>query len=154
MYYADGTGHKNRMQGNDFVQSVMYRRGVTCFSCHDAHGTGPICAAAQTCGQKICLDCHGLMSLNGPRTATLAEHTHHKDGSPASECIACHMPKIETQGIPGAFVRSHTFGFITPAMTEKYNIPNACTSCHTEKTPAWAKDAMRKWPEHSPWRSE
>jgi hypothetical protein len=39
MHFADGTAHKNRMQGNDFVQSVMYRRGVTCFSCHDVHGT-------------------------------------------------------------------------------------------------------------------
>ena len=27
------------MQGNDFVQSLMYNRGVTCFSCHDVHGT-------------------------------------------------------------------------------------------------------------------
>jgi mono/diheme cytochrome c family protein len=34
-HFPDGTAHKNRMQGNDFVQSVMYRRGVTCFSCHD-----------------------------------------------------------------------------------------------------------------------
>ena len=31
-HFADGTAHKNRMQGNDFVQSVMYTRGVTCFS--------------------------------------------------------------------------------------------------------------------------
>ena len=38
-HFADGTGHKNRMQGNDFVQSLMYTRGVTCFSCHDVHGT-------------------------------------------------------------------------------------------------------------------
>ncbi len=38
-HFADGTAHKNRMQGNDFVQSVMYRRGITCFSCHDVHGT-------------------------------------------------------------------------------------------------------------------
>ena len=38
-HFADGTAHKNRMQGNDFVQSVMYTRGVTCFSCHDVHGT-------------------------------------------------------------------------------------------------------------------
>ena len=29
MHFADGTAHKNRMQGNDFVQSLMYRRGVT-----------------------------------------------------------------------------------------------------------------------------
>ena len=27
------------MQGNDFVTSRMYSRGVTCFSCHDVHGT-------------------------------------------------------------------------------------------------------------------
>src|SRR5437016_3795513 len=39
-HFADGTAHKNRMQGNDFVQSVMYRRGITCFTCHDVHGTG------------------------------------------------------------------------------------------------------------------
>ncbi len=39
-HFADGTAHKNRMQGNDFVQSVMYRRGITCSSCHDVHGTG------------------------------------------------------------------------------------------------------------------
>ncbi len=38
-HFPDGTAHKNRMQGNDFAQSVMYRRGVTCFSCHDVHGT-------------------------------------------------------------------------------------------------------------------
>ena len=39
-YFADGTAHKNRMQGNDFSQSLMYRRGITCFDCHDVHGTG------------------------------------------------------------------------------------------------------------------
>ena len=27
------------MQGNDFVQSVIYRRGVTCFSGYDVDGT-------------------------------------------------------------------------------------------------------------------
>src|SRR6266481_3762072 len=38
-HFADGTAHKNRIQGNDFVQSVMYTHGVSCFSCHDVHGT-------------------------------------------------------------------------------------------------------------------
>ena len=27
------------MQGNDFVTSQMYTRGVVCFSCDDVHGT-------------------------------------------------------------------------------------------------------------------
>ena len=149
-HFADGTAHKNRMQGNDFVQSVMYRRGVTCFSCHDVHGTDNY-AQLRKPADKLCLDCHGPMSLNGPRTATLEEHTHHKDGTPGSQCVACHMPKIETT-IADVKVRAHTFAFITPAMTDKYKIPNACTSCHADKSTAWATAALRRWPERSPWR--
>jgi formate-dependent nitrite reductase cytochrome c552 subunit len=91
------------------------------------------------------------MSLNGPRTATLEEHTHHKAGTPGSQCISCHMPKIETT-IADVKVRAHTFAFISPAMTDKYKIPNPCTSCHTDKSTAWANEALRHWPERSPWR--
>jgi len=149
-HYADGSAHKNRMQGNDFVQSVMYRRGVTCFSCHDAHGTDNYAQLRKT-ADKLCLDCHGPLSLNGPRTGTIEEHTHHKAGSPGTSCVACHMPKIATE-IADVKVRSHTFAFITPAMTDKYKIPNPCTSCHTDKTTSWAAEALRHWPERSPWR--
>ncbi|HEV7220398.1 MAG TPA: multiheme c-type cytochrome [Terriglobales bacterium] len=152
-YFADRTAHKNRMQGNDFVQSVMYLRGVTCFSCHDAHGTDNY-AQLRKPAEKICLDCHGPLSPNGPRTATLEEHTHHKDGSPGSQCVFCHMPAIATEGVPGTFVHAHTFRFITPGMTDKYKIPNPCTSCHTDKSTAWATEALRHWPERSPWRIE
>jgi predicted CXXCH cytochrome family protein len=152
-HFPDGTAHKNRMQGNDFVQSVMYRRGVTCFSCHDVHGTNNY-AQLWKPADKLCLDCHGPMSPNGPAAATLEAHTHHKVGSTGSACIACHMPKIETEGMPGTFVRAHTFRFITPAMTDKYKIPNACTSCHEGKSTAWATTEMRRWPERSPWRSQ
>jgi predicted CXXCH cytochrome family protein len=151
-HFPDGTAHKNRMQGNDFVQSVMYRRGVTCFDCHDAHGTKNY-AQLRKPVNEICLDCHGPGSRNGPREDTLAEHSHHKDGSAGSACVACHMPKIEAE-IPGVFVRAHTFAFITPAMTDKYKIPNPCTSCHMDKTTAWAAEAMGHWPGLSPWREE
>jgi predicted CXXCH cytochrome family protein len=151
-HFPEGTGHKNRMQGNDFVQSVMYRRGITCFSCHDAHGTDNYAQLVKP-ADKICLDCHGPLSLNGPRTATLEEHTHHKDGSAGSQCIACHMPQIETT-IADVKVHAHTFRFVTPEMTEKYGIANPCTSCHTEKSTSWATEALRQWPERSPWRLE
>jgi predicted CXXCH cytochrome family protein len=151
-HFADGTAHKNRMQGNDFVQSVMYRRGVTCFDCHDVHGTANYAQLRKPVDQ-LCLTCHGPGSKNGPRTATLEEHTHHQDGSAGSACVACHMPKIEVT-VGDVKVRAHTFAFVTPAMTDKYKIPNPCTSCHTEKTTAWASDVMRHWPERSPWRLE
>ncbi len=151
-HFPEGTAHKNRMQGNDFVQSVMYRRGVTCADCHDVHGTKNY-AQLRKPANEICMDCHGAGSRNGPREATLAEHTHHKDGSTGSACVACHMPKIEAE-IPGVFVSAHTFAFIAPAMTDKYKIPNPCTSCHMDKNTAWASDAMRNWKAESPWRME
>jgi predicted CXXCH cytochrome family protein len=151
-HFPEGTAHKNRMQGNDFTQSVMYRRGVTCFSCHDVHGTGNE-AQLRAPANQICLACHNANGPNGPRTATLEQHTHHKAGTPGSQCVDCHMPKIEVT-IADVNVHAHTFEFITPAMTDKYKIPNPCTSCHADKTTAWATNALTHWPERSPWRVE
>ena len=149
-YFADGTAHKNRMQGNDFVQSQMYTHGVTCASCHDVHGTSNN-ADLRKPPSVMCLDCHGPKSPNGPHTATIEQHTHHKAGSSGNECVACHMPKIETE-IGDVNVRTHTFKFITPVSTETLKVPNPCTVCHSDKTAKWAADELRKWPEHSPWR--
>jgi predicted CXXCH cytochrome family protein len=149
-HFADGTAHKNRMQGNDFVQSIMFERGVSCFTCHDVHGSDND-AMLRKPANVLCLDCHGANSPNGPKGATIEDHTHHKSGSPGGECIACHMPKIE-QTLGDVNVRSHTFKFIPPDVTETLKIPNSCTSCHTDKTVKWAKDALRSWPEFSPWR--
>jgi predicted CXXCH cytochrome family protein len=151
-HFADGTAHKNRMQGNDFVTSLMYARGVTCFSCHDPHGTeNP--GMVREPGNALCLGCHGPNAQNGPHAATIAEHTHHAAGSSGSECIACHMPKIaETLG--DVKVRSHTFRFDWPAETNELSIPNACNLCHADKTNEWATAALRSWSDRSPWRAQ
>lgn len=152
-YFPDCTAHKNRMQGNDFAQSVMYRHQITCSSCHDVHGTNNYAQLIKP-ANEICLDCHGPMSANGPHTATIEEHTHHKAGSAGSDCVACHMPAIEGEGVPGAFVHAHTFRFISPEMTDKYGMPNPCTSCHRDKNTAWAEKAMAVWKGEPPWRVE
>jgi len=152
MYFADGTAHKNRMQGNDFVQSVMYTHGVKCFSCHDVHGTDNQALLIKP-ASAMCLECHGPGSPNGPHTSTIEEHTHHQAGSSGGECIACHMPKIE-QTLGDVNVRSHTFRFISPAMTSEYKIPNPCTSCHTDKSVAWATEQLHHWKNVSAWRIE
>jgi len=149
-HFADGTAHKNRMQGNDFVESLMYRRGVTCFSCHDVHGTSNPADLVRS-ARSLCLTCHSPGSPNGPRAATIEQHTHHAAGSAGSECIACHMPKIE-QTIADVNVRSHTFKFITPSTTEQLKVPNPCIGCHTDKNNAWARDVLHTWPDVSPWR--
>ena len=150
MHFADGTAHKNRMQGNDFVQSVMYTRGVTCFSCHDVHGTGNNADLLRP-AKDLCTTCHGPNSPNGPHAASIEAHTHHERGSRGSECVACHMPQI-AQTIADINVRSHTFKFITPSMSDEYKIPNPCTNCHTDRDTTWARETLRTWAGTSPWR--
>jgi len=149
-HFADGTAHKNRMQGNDFVTSAMYTHGVRCFSCHDVHGTGNNAELLKP-ASVMCLQCHGPQSPNGPHTATIEQHTHHPAGTAGNECIGCHMPKIE-QTIADINVRSHTFKFIPPSATETLKVPNSCNSCHTGETTEWAKKALSSWPNASPWR--
>jgi len=149
-HFPEGTGHKNRMQANDFVDSQMYKKGVTCFSCHDVHGTPNSADLIKPVGQ-VCLTCHGVNSPNGPHAASLEAHTHHRAGSAGSQCVECHMPKIE-QTIANVNVRSHSFKFITPTMTDEYKIPNPCVSCHTTQNNDWARQALKTWPELSPWR--
>ena len=149
-HFAEGTAHKNRMQGNDFVSSLMYARGVSCFSCHDAHGTDND-ALLRKPANVLCLDCHGPNSPNGPHAPTIEQHTHHKAGSQGNECISCHMPKIQ-QTIADVNVASHTFRFVTPATSDALKIPNACNVCHGDKSTAWATAALKTWTDRSPWR--
>ena len=150
-HFPDGTAHKNRMQGNDFVRSLMYTRGVTCFSCHDPHGTDNEALLRRPINQ-ICMSCHAPDSQNGPHAVSIEAHTHHPANSPGSQCVACHMPKILPQLPGGPFVSTHTFRFVTPVETELYKIPNACNACHKDKSTSWAQAQLVKWADRSPWR--
>jgi predicted CXXCH cytochrome family protein len=149
-HFADGTAHKNRMQGNDFVQSAMYTHGVSCNSCHDVHGTGNNADLLKP-ANVICLECHGPNSPNGPRAPSVEAHTHHRAGSAGNECVSCHMPKIEPE-IADINIRSHTFRFVPPGETASLKVPNACNVCHADKSTQWAGDALKTWSNISPWR--
>jgi hypothetical protein len=104
--------------------------------------------------RAVCLTCHSPGSPNGPHNvATLDEHSHHKAGSAGSDCVACHMPKIAVE-MADTNVRSHTFAFITPTMTDEYKMPNPCTSCHADRSTGWAREAISGWRGISPWRAK
>src|SRR5579862_9628454 len=61
--YPDLTAHKNRMQGNDFVQSNMYHRELRCFDCHQVHNNdNPSNLIAM--GNALCLSCHAKAKDN------------------------------------------------------------------------------------------
>jgi hypothetical protein len=61
------------------------------------------------------------------------------------------MPQIE-QTIADVNVRAHTFRFIAPSESDALKVPSACTTCHADKTPAWATTALMTWQDRSPWR--
>jgi predicted CXXCH cytochrome family protein len=148
-HWPDGSAHKNRMQGNDYVQSQMSVKGVRCYACHDVHGT-PYDADLRQPGDAVCLQCHGPQLQPGPR-GTIAHHTQHAPDSEGSKCVACHMPLI-ARTVGEVSVRSHTFRFISPRTTRRDGVPNPCTSCHADRSLEWALDALKTWPGVSPWR--
>jgi predicted CXXCH cytochrome family protein len=84
-HFPDGTAHKNRTQGNDFVQRLMYTRGVTCTNCHDPHRSENNAMLIKPV-KEIYSTCHGPNTQNGPRAPTIEAHTHHATGSAGSKC--------------------------------------------------------------------
>ena len=153
-FFPDSSAHKNRMQGNDFIQSTMYHRGLRCFDCHQVHSNRNPSNLIAT-GNQLCLTCHTKDNPAGPK-GTVSEHTHHRPDSTGSQCTACHMPNI-AQTLPNKqdgdiFVASHTFRFLSPTLTETSGVPNPCMSCHKDKTNAWATTQLRSWTTTSPWR--
>ena len=124
-------------------------KGVRCYTCHDTHGTKHE-ADLRCPGNAVCLQCHGPVLQPGPR-GTIEFHTQHAADSEGSKCVACHMPKIE-QTIANVNVRSHTFKFISPAMSERHGMPNPCTTCHKDKSNEWAMTPRGHGRACSPWR--
>lgn len=147
--YADMSAHKNRMQGNDFVQSNMYHRQIRCFDCHQVHSDDNPSNLAER-GNQVCLGCHTDSNPAGLHS-TVPQHTHHALGSAGSECTACHMPRIANT-LKDNYVASHTFRFVSPMLTKQSGVPNPCTQCHKDKSTDWAITELRKWNSTSPWR--
>lgn len=151
-FFKDGISRKNRNQGNDFIMSTMYRRGMKCFSCHNPH-SGKYTSMVYKPGNSLCQNCHWPGSPLGPFEPGLSEHTHHKADSPGSQCIGCHMPRIGKNAIEYQS-RNHSFDFeyVSPERTILYGHPNACNLCHTDKTTEWSIKALKEWGGRGKWK--
>ena len=146
-HWPEGSAHKNRMQGNDYVMSAMYTNGVGCWDCHDVHGTEHGADLIKPVN-SLCETCHGADAPAGPGGSYI-EHSHHTREN--ALCVDCHMPQI-ARTISDVTVRSHTFRFISPMETERYGVPNACGACHTSMTNEQMATDLRTWRNVSPWR--
>jgi predicted CXXCH cytochrome family protein len=144
-FWENGTAHKNRVQGNTFLQSVMYHSGLQCTNCHESHGSMHTSMTVKDAASNaLCLTCHGPGKQVGPSYKNLSEHTHHPALSTGSRCIECHMPKTGSNAV-AAEARNHTFDFISPAESIKRGVPNSCNGCHADKTNQWALDKVKEW---------
>lgn len=128
-YFADGQIMGEDYEYGSFVQSKMYKHGVKCSDCHNPH-SGKI----RKTGNTLCLSCHQ------PKYGTEAHHFHKISGE-GSQCVNCHMPQKTYMG--NDHRRDHSFRIPRPDQSLVYKTPNACNTCHSNRTTAWAASAIQ-----------
>ena len=129
-YELDGQIKDEDYVHGSFVQSKMYQNNVSCKDCHDVHSL-----KLKKQGNDLCLSCHE------PKYNTY-EHHYHESGTDGALCVNCHMPG--KYYMVNDFRRDHSFRVPRPDQTVAYGVPNACNQCHTNKSPEWAADFIKK----------
>ena len=129
LYHPDGQILGEVYEAGSFLQSRMYRNGVSCSNCHDPHSN-----ALRVQGNGLCLQCHAASKYQSET------HVFHKASSSGAQCVSCHMPSKIYMGVDRR--RDHSFRVPDPAASVALGVPNACTECHTDRSPQWASDAL------------
>ena len=131
LYFPDGQQRDEVYDYGSFLQSRMYRAGVTCADCHDPH-SGRLRAP----GNAVCTQCHRASTYD------VAAHHFHAAGSPSGQCVACHMSDTTYMQIDPR--HDHSLRIPRPDLSVTLGVPNACNRCHRERDAAWAAKAMRE----------
>jgi len=132
LYHADGQIDDEVYVYGSFLQSRMYRAGVTCSDCHEPHSL-----ALRAPGNGVCLQCHPAVKYDQ------ASHHFHKPGSIGGRCAECHMPPKTYMVVDPR--HDHSIRVPRPDLSVKIGTPNACTNCHTDRSAEWAANQVRKW---------
>lgn len=129
LYHADGQVDGEVYVYGSFVQSKMYYAGVTCSDCHKPHSL-----QLRAEGNGLCAQCHLAGKYDNQK------HHLHPVGSKGAQCVGCHMPAKNYMVVDAR--RDHSFRIPRPDLSVQYGVPNACTDCHQEKAPQWARDLL------------
>ena len=132
LYFPDGQIRDEVYVYGSFIQSRMYRAGVTCGDCHDPH------SAELRSGNEpsdICSTCH--------LPARFASTEHHRHQTDDVACVDCHMPSRIYMGNDGR--RDHSFRVPRPDLTVTTESPNACNNCHNDEDAPWAQASLLEW---------
>jgi predicted CXXCH cytochrome family protein len=132
LYHADGQIEGEVFELGSFLQSRMFRVGVTCTNCHEPHAGG-----LRATGNAVCGQCHM------PQKFDVEEHHHHQPGSGGAQCASCHMPAKTYMGVD---VRhDHSFRVPRPDLTLAIGVPNVCSQCHADRPATWAAQSVAEW---------
>lgn len=132
LYFADGQIRDEVYVYGSFLQSRMYRAGVTCSDCHDPH------SAELRTGRNpdaVCAQCHL------PAKFAVTGHHHHDERE--VRCVDCHMPARTYMLVDDR--HDHRFGIPRPDLAASAGTPNACNGCHADRTADWATAALGQW---------
>jgi hypothetical protein len=147
--YAAGISTWNSTELSDAARGSCYdpvaagshgMKSLTCVHCHNPHkGIGQKWTRTAAEDNASCTDCHTQFR----QPSALTAHTHHPPTSSGSECMNCHMPRIN-EGLQDV-VRTHTiFSPTEPRMIEA-NQPNACNLCHVDQPIDWTLTHLKEW---------
>jgi predicted CXXCH cytochrome family protein len=129
LYFPDGQQRDEVYIWGSFLQSRMYRVGVTCGNCHEPHS-----AKLRAQGNAVCAQCHEPAKFDAPA------HHFHKTGV---SCVDCHMPATPYMVVDPR--RDHSLRVPRPDLSVALGVPNACNGCHADKEARWAAEAVRQW---------
>ncbi|MDR3534346.1 MAG: tetratricopeptide repeat protein [Rhodopila sp.] len=132
LYHPDGQIDGEVYEYGSFVQSRMYRAGVTCSNCHEPHST-----ALRAEGNSLCAQCHMPAKFDGP------EHHHHQAGSAGAQCVNCHMATKTYMIVDDR--RDHSLRVPRPDLSVSIGTPNACNQCHRDRSSHWAASTVAQW---------
>ncbi|MCL4810696.1 MAG: tetratricopeptide repeat protein, partial [Thermoanaerobaculia bacterium] len=139
LYHADGQILDEVFEYGSFVQSRMFRMGVRCTDCHDAHT-----AKLKKEGNGVCLQCHEAAAYDDAR-----HHFHRREwkGKPSDGalCVSCHMPKSPFMVVH--LRADHSIRIPRPDLTRALGVPNACSQagCHADKPLSYSEAAFDRW---------
>lgn len=132
LYYTDGQQRDEVYTYASFRQSKMHAAGVTCSDCHNAHS-----GKLRMAGNAVCTQCHAQARFD------TAAHHHHAEGTAGAQCTNCHMPTTVYMGVDAR--HDHSMRLPRPDRTASLGAPNACNTCHADKSVQWAVDAWKRW---------
>ncbi|HEV8375062.1 MAG TPA: ammonia-forming cytochrome c nitrite reductase subunit c552, partial [Candidatus Polarisedimenticolia bacterium] len=138
-FFSDG---RNKGLNYNYIAHIQSRcftmGGLTCTGCHDPHGSeNPVdLKEAASHLNQLCLPCHT------EKKPGIDGHTHHD--AKAVLCMDCHMPFVDILG-RRLQARDHSISVPVPAITKNFGAPNACNTCHRDRDPGWAADAIQRW---------